>query len=233
MAERSCAIEALLAKRISAGATNTRDTRQTVFRWLGRTPQLAVPGSVIFTKVRLNGHMQNRAAVTAAGLAALEVLYSAQFLKNVSKAQPHSPANGQSTLAFAAPTATPTAAPTEAVEQTIKASFSACLDNFSEARRNFDAAILQEAQRVCDPPKELEIKTVLKKLGLSRLNESRVGAKASQAYKRRFPGRELAKKKVQLTNGVEITANVWTTEEEALLRLAALQVYAAEQPNVV
>lgn len=229
MAEkRNCAIDALLARRTRFGAKNNRDTRQGICRWLGRTRQLAVPGSVHFGKITVNGHLQNRAAVTAAGLKALEELYQAQFL---GKTEPAPASGNQPKIAFAASTPEPEG-PT-LVEPVIKSAFHACLDHFSEARRNFDAAILQESERVCDAPEEIEVKTVLKKLGLARLSESRVGAKATMAFKRKYPGRELAKKKMHLPNGVEIAANVWTTDEEPLLRLAALQVYAAEQPTIV
>ena len=139
----------------------------------------------------------------------------------------------QPKLAFSPPAATPAVTEVAAPATSI-GDFGASISEFTLARQNFVCALHKEIDRVCAPAKEITVLDVLKKLGMPKLNQSHVGAKATLHFKKRYNKlRELPKRKTTLPTGVPITMNVWTEDEEKFLKLAALEVYAAQQPNPV
>lgn len=212
---RRCAIKGLLDLRQQKGLVNTKHSRDSVIRWLKRN----APKGCAVTKQNQRGHMINVMNVLPVDFDHLKNEYE----RNHS----FEPAPQQKRLSFSVD-ATPSS-PEEPAPVTEMSSMLQVKKRFTDAR----TTVLDMADAVSQEAKPITVEDILKSQKLTSLNPSKVGAKATQLFKKKWPGRQLGKRPRLATSGVPIEENAWTEPERDLLEAAAWCVYISEQPSFV
>ena len=213
---RRCAIRGLLDLRQQKGISNTRHSRDSVIRWLKRH----APDGCTVTKQNQRGHWVNVMNVSSNDFERLKDEYERNHSLE--------PASQQQRLNFAADLVPSNPAKSSAVN-TEAASMLDVKKSFGNAR----ASIFAMADAVSREAKPITVEDVLKSEKLTSLNPSKVGAKVTQLFKKRWPGRQLGKRPRLANNGIPFEENAWTEPEREILEAAAWYVYISEQPSFV